>query len=137
MQNSGCGPTACADVVATLINKTITPWTLAQLAMQWGDRTVNDGTAWSFFKHIFNHYKGFSKFIQTSSLSTMKACLDAGGYGSLHGFGVLEAAGIISVRGNMTGRTFIATIGKSTRKSRRSRTSRVSETMLLLLQVRM
>ena len=80
MKNSGCGPTACADVVATLIDKTVTPWTLAQLAMKWGDRTANDGTAWAFFKHVFNHYKGFSKFIQTSSLATMKACLDAGGY---------------------------------------------------------
>lgn len=80
MKNSGCGPTACADVVATLIDKSVTPWTLAQLAMQWGDRTVNDGTAWAFFKHIFNHYKGFSKFIQTGSITTMKGCLDAGGY---------------------------------------------------------
>ena len=80
MKNSGCGPTACADVVATLIDKSVTPWTLAQLAMQWGDRTANDGTAWAFFKHVFNHYKGFSKFIQTSSLTTMKTCLDAGGY---------------------------------------------------------
>ena len=80
MKNSGCGPTACADVVATLIDKTVTPWTLAQLSMKWGDRTANDGTSWAFFKHVFNHYKGFSKFIQTSSLATMKACLDAGGY---------------------------------------------------------
>lgn len=79
MANSGCGPTAMANIVATLIDKSVTPWTLAQLAMKWGDRTYSGGTAWSFYKHIQEHYK-FSKMIQTTSLSTLKACLDAGGY---------------------------------------------------------
>lgn len=79
MKSSGCGPTAAADVVATLKDSSVTPWTLAQIAMKKGYRTANSGTAWSFFKYIANLY-GFSKFIQTSSLATMKACLDAGGY---------------------------------------------------------
>ena len=79
MSNSGCGPTAMANIVATWVDKSITPYTLAQLAMQWGDRTANSGTAWSFFSHIQSYYK-FSKMVQTTSLSTMKACLDAGGY---------------------------------------------------------
>lgn len=79
MSNSGCGPTAAADVVATLIDKNVTPWTLAQLAMKWGDRTRSSGTAWSFYKHLQEHY-GFSKMIQSSSIATLKACLDAGGY---------------------------------------------------------
>ena len=79
MKSSGCGPTAAADVVATLKDPTVTPWTLAQIAMNKGYRTANNGTSWSFFKYIAGQY-GFSKFVQTSSLATLKACLDAGGY---------------------------------------------------------
>ena len=79
MANSGCGPTACADVVATLKDKDVTPWTLAQLAMEWGDRTYNSGTAWSFFKHVADKYK-FVKFVQSANYSALTACLDAGGY---------------------------------------------------------
>ena len=79
MANSGCGPTACADVVATLKDKDVTPWTLAQLAMEWGDRTYNSGTAWGFFKHIANKYN-FVKFVQSANYSALTACLDAGGY---------------------------------------------------------
>ena len=79
MANSGCGPTACADVVATLKDKSVTPWTLAQLSMELGDRTYNSGTAWSFFKHVADKYK-FVKFVQSGNYSALKACLDAGGY---------------------------------------------------------
>ena len=79
MANSGCGPTAMADVIATLVDKSVTPWTLAQLAMKWGDRTKSSGTATSFFPHIQKHYK-FKKMVGTKSLATLKSCLDAGGY---------------------------------------------------------
>ena len=79
MRSSACGPTAMADIVATLIDSSVTPWTLAQKAMAWGDRTYNSGTAWSFFKHIAAEY-GFSKMVQTTSLATLKSCLDSGGY---------------------------------------------------------
>lgn len=79
MSNSGCGPTAMADIVAFVKDKSVTPWTLAQLAMKWGDRTTSSGTATSFFGHIQKEY-GFSKMIGTQSLETVKACLDAGGY---------------------------------------------------------
>lgn len=79
MANSGCGPTACADVVATLKDSSVTPWTLAQLAMEWGDRSYNSGTDWSFFKHVASKY-GFSKFVQSKSWDALTACLDAGGY---------------------------------------------------------
>lgn len=79
MKSSGCGPTAAANVVATLKDSTVTPWTLAQIALKKGYRTANSGTAWAFFKHLAGVY-GFSKFVQTSNMSTMKACLDAGGY---------------------------------------------------------
>jgi len=79
MANSACGPTAAANVVATLKDSTVTPWTLAQLAMEWGDRTYNNGTAWAFFKRVAERY-GFVKFVQTATLAALKACLDAGGY---------------------------------------------------------
>ena len=79
MANSGCGPTSAADVVATLKDKSVTPWTLAQLYMQWGYRTKSSGTAWGAFKKTANHYH-FSKFVQSSSIDALKACLDAGGY---------------------------------------------------------
>lgn len=79
MANSGCGPTAMADIVNTLKDSSVDPWTLAQLSMEWGDRTYNSGTAWSFFKHVAEKY-GFSKFIQSGSYSALSACIDAGGY---------------------------------------------------------
>lgn len=79
MSNSGCGPTAAANIVATVKDSTVDPWVLAQIAMEKGYRTRSSGTAWGFFKHIADRY-GFSKFVQTSSMETMKACLDAGGY---------------------------------------------------------
>ena len=79
MANSGCGPTAMADVIATLVDPSVTPWTMAQLALKWGDRTASSGTSTSFFKHVQQHYK-FVKMVGTGSLATLKACLDAGGY---------------------------------------------------------
>lgn len=79
VKTSGCGPTAAANVVATLKDKSVTPWTLCQLYLQKGYRTASNGTAWAAMKWTAQKY-GFSKFIQTSSLATLKACLDAGGY---------------------------------------------------------
>ena len=79
MRNSGCGPTAAANIVAHVKDASVTPWTLAQIAMKKGYRTANDGTAWGFFKYLAGVY-GFSKFVQSSNLATLKACLDAGGY---------------------------------------------------------
>ena len=79
MKSSACGPTAMADIVATLIDSTVTPPDLADKAMVWGDRTYSSGTAWSFFPHIAKDY-GFSKYMKTTSLATLKGCLDTGGY---------------------------------------------------------
>ena len=79
MKSSGCGPTAAADIVATVKDSSVTPWSLAQIAMDKGYRTANSGTAWGFFKHLASRY-GFSKFVQTASIETAKACLSAGGY---------------------------------------------------------
>ncbi len=79
IKNSGCGPTAMADIVATVKDSSITPKDLAALSVKWGCRTKSSGTAWSFFRKIMEHFS-FSKMVQTSSLATLKACLDAGGY---------------------------------------------------------
>ena len=77
--NSGCGPTAMANIVATLKDKSCTPKNLAALAMSAGYRTASSGTSWGFFKYVAGQYK-FSKFVQTTSLETLKQCLATGGY---------------------------------------------------------
>ena len=80
MANSGCGPTADADVVATLKDPSVDPWTIAQLSMEWGDRTNNKGTAWTLFKpHTQDYYK-FVKVVKSANYAAFKACVDAGGY---------------------------------------------------------
>jgi len=79
MATSGCGPTAMADIVATLKDPNIDPYDLAEIAMANGFRTRSNGTSWSFFPFIQERYK-FSKLVQTTSLASLKACIDAGGY---------------------------------------------------------
>jgi len=79
MANSGCGPTAMADVVATLKDSTIDPYDLAQLSVANGHRSRSGGTAWSFFPFIMKEF-GFTEMIQTDSFATLQACLDNGGY---------------------------------------------------------
>lgn len=79
MRNSACGPTSMADIVYTLKDKSIDPYDLAKLSMQWGTRTYSSGTSWDFFTKIQKHFS-FKKMIATKSLETLKACLDAGGY---------------------------------------------------------
>lgn len=78
MGNSGCGPTAAADVVATVKDSSVNPWTLAQLYMKNGFRTKDQGTSWSAFKWTANRF-GFSDLVETKSFATMKTCLQKGG----------------------------------------------------------
>ena len=75
--SSGCGPTSMADIMATWIDKTITPVEMCAYAIEHGFRTKNSGTAWAFFKSIAGAY-GFSQFVQTKSMATAKAALKAG-----------------------------------------------------------
>ena len=80
MANSGCGPTAMSDIVYTLKDNSINPYTIAELSMAWGDRTYDNGTAWTLFKpHCYEYYQ-FVKCVKTLSFDALKACLDAGGY---------------------------------------------------------
>ncbi len=78
IRSSGCGPTALADVVATLIDANVTPPELSEKALYWGDRTRANGTAWSFFAHAAKEYP-FGGYEKTSSLRGLEKCLDAGG----------------------------------------------------------
>ncbi len=80
MRSSGCGPAAVADIIATLKDPSVTPWTVAQQSMEWKDRSTNNGTKWTLFKpHCQDYYK-FSKVVQSGSKKALMACLDAGGY---------------------------------------------------------
>lgn len=76
--NSGCGPSSMAMIMATFIDPKITPVEMCALAVQKGYRTYNNGTSWSFFKYVFKNTEGFSKYIETSSVSTLKAALREG-----------------------------------------------------------
>jgi len=75
--NSGCGPTSMADIMATWVNKNLTPVEMCQYALDHGFRTKNSGTAWDFFKSIAKAYN-FTKFVQTKSMATAKAAIKAG-----------------------------------------------------------
>jgi len=54
--NSGCGPATAAMVVAQWRDKTVTPKTLAEYALNNGFRTVNSGTSLGFFTAISHKY---------------------------------------------------------------------------------
>ena len=77
--SSGCGPTSMADIMATWIDKAVTPVEMCQYALKHGFRTANSGTAWGFFKSIAAAY-GFSGFVQTKSMATARAALKNGAF---------------------------------------------------------
>lgn len=79
MKSSGCGPTSMADIVAEWWDVNITPYDLAKMSMDWGTRTYDSGTSSTFFKRVAEKYSA-KKYQTTSSLSTVRTCLDAGGY---------------------------------------------------------
>lgn len=76
--NSGCGPSAMAMIMATFIDKAITPVEMCKLAVDNGFRTYNSGTAWGFFEFVFKKYGGFKKFVKTGSVETLIAALAQG-----------------------------------------------------------
>lgn len=76
--NSGCGPSAMAQIMATFIDAKITPVEMCALAVANGFRTYNSGTAWGFFEFVFKKYTGFKKFVKTGSVETLKAALAQG-----------------------------------------------------------
>lgn len=76
--NSGCGPSSMAQIMATFIDKNITPVEMCKLAVDNGYRTYNDGTDWDFYQFVANKYPGFSKFAKTGSVTTLKKALKDG-----------------------------------------------------------
>lgn len=76
--NSGCGPSSMAMIMATFIDKKITPVEMCKLSVDNGYRTYDSGTAWGFYKFVFKKYDGFEKFVQTTSVETLKAGLKDG-----------------------------------------------------------
>ena len=76
--NSGCGPTSMAMILATWENSNITPVQTCEEAFQNGYRTYDSGTAWGYFKYVFKHHDCFSKYVETSSVSTLTAALREG-----------------------------------------------------------
>lgn len=75
--NSGCGPTAMAQIMATWVDSKITPVEMAKLSVDNGFRTYSSGTAWEYYKFVFEKFqKYFSKFITTRSVPTLKSALD-------------------------------------------------------------
>lgn len=77
--NSGCGPTSMADIMATWIDRAITPREMCKYSTDHGYRTRNSGTAWGFFQSIARTY-GFTGFVQTKSMATARAALKDGAF---------------------------------------------------------
>ncbi|MBO5752344.1 MAG: peptidoglycan-binding protein [Proteobacteria bacterium] len=54
--SSACGPTACASIIASKVDSSVTPYTLGQWAIEKGYRTRNDGTAHAFVPKVAAKY---------------------------------------------------------------------------------
>lgn len=76
--NSGCGPTSMAMILATWEDSKITPVQTCDEAFKNGYRTYDSGTAWGYFKYVFKNHNCFSKYVETSSVSTLTAALREG-----------------------------------------------------------
>lgn len=82
--SSGSVPTLCADVVATMKGmNNVDPHVLAEQAVEWGCRTYNTGTTYSFFEKVARHYD-FKRFVASHDFNDMRECLDLGGYVICH-----------------------------------------------------
>ena len=121
IRSSGCGPTALADVVATLIDANVTPPELSEKALAWGDRTRANGTAWSFFAHAAKEYP-FGGYEKTSSLRGLeKALTPAGSSSRAWERATGRRAATSSASGNTTAHIFMPAIPrpKAVRSRRR------------------
>lgn len=74
MASSACGPTAAAMVVSSS-KGAILPTTMAQLFVDNGYRTANNGTAWAAFPFVADYF-GFEEYYTTTSFSTMTRYLE-------------------------------------------------------------
>lgn len=69
MKSSACGPTSAAMVVSSS-KGTILPTTMAQLSVNNGYRTANNGTAWSYYSFVADYFN-FNEYHSTSNFYTM------------------------------------------------------------------
>lgn len=67
MKSSSCGPTSAAMVVSSS-KGAILPTTMANLAVDNGYRTANNGTAWSYFSFVADYFE-FNEYYSTSSFN--------------------------------------------------------------------
>lgn len=68
IKSSGCGPTAAAIVVSSS-KGAILPTTMAQLFVDNGYRTTNNGTAWAAFSFVADYFD-FDEYYTTSNFNT-------------------------------------------------------------------
>ena len=76
--NSGCGPSAVAQVVAQWVDPNLTPVEMCQLALDNGYRTKNSGTNGAFCEFIADKYPEIEKCTRTKSVKTIKNALKKG-----------------------------------------------------------
>ncbi len=76
--NSGCGPSAVAQVVAQWVDPNLTPVEMCQLALDNGYRTKNSGTNGAFCEFIADKYPEIEKCTRTKSVKTIKNALQKG-----------------------------------------------------------
>ena len=79
IKNSGCGPTALANILARWYGVAITPVQVAQMAVEGGYRTYSSGTARAFFDWAAKKFE-CSKFERTTSTAKVENALSAGAY---------------------------------------------------------
>ena len=73
MKSSACGPTSAAIVVSSS-KGAILPTTLANISVDNGYRTANNGTAWAFFPFLADYFD-FSEYYSTSNFEKMLSYL--------------------------------------------------------------
>ncbi|MBO5349000.1 MAG: C39 family peptidase [Clostridia bacterium] len=78
MKSSACGPTSAAMVVSSS-KGTILPTTMADLFVEQGFRTKNNGTAWSAYSWVADYFD-FNDYAYTSNLNTAINYLNKGYY---------------------------------------------------------
>lgn len=68
MKSSACGPTSAAIIVSSS-KGAILPITMANLAVDNGYRTANNGTAWAYFPFVADYFD-FNEYYTTSNFDT-------------------------------------------------------------------
>ena len=76
--NSGCGPTAMADIVAHWWDANVTPVDMCKFAVDNGYREYEGGVSGAFFGAVAEQH-GAAKVIRTGNIAVAQSCLEQGG----------------------------------------------------------